>query len=72
MNEKKREWRRTVAALMKHLLAKYPVSEEFVHCEQDSPFFEDSCMFVGLRHELSEFREFLLNLNRYEDICSDL
>lgn len=72
MYEKKREWRKTVAAMLNHLLEVYPVSEEFVHCEQESKFFEDSCKFVGLRHELCEFREFLLNLNRYEEICSDL
>lgn len=72
MNEKKREWRRTVANLLKHLLAKYPISDEFKVCSGDNEFFEDSRNFSDLRVELNEFKNFLLNLNKYEEICSDL
>lgn len=72
MNEKKREWRQTVAHMLKHLLAKYPISDEFKVLPGSNEFFEDSRNFSDLRVELNEFKNFLLNLNRYEDICKDL
>ena len=61
-------YRRQVATILAHLLAKYTASEECVHCE-DGPLFQDTCNFVSLRHELQTFVDFLRDACRYSEIC---
>lgn len=70
MNENKMKWRAQVAAILKNLQESNMYSQLVVDCKQDDPFFEDSCKFVELHHELMKFRDFLLSSNRYEEIAS--
>lgn len=61
-------YRRQVATILAHLLAKFPASEECVHYD-DGPLFQDTCNFVGLRHELQSFVDFLRDACKYSELC---
>lgn len=72
MNEKRILWRKQVAAILKKLTEKCPYSGASVQCDPENPFFMDSCNFIQLHHELSEFMSFLLRSNDYEEYCKDI
>lgn len=59
--------RAQVATLLRSILEKFRYSQECVECGTDSPFFNDSCNFVGLHHELSKMAETLENMANYEN-----
>ena len=71
MNEKKILWRKQIAAILDDIMKKHPYSQECVDCPTENQFFDDSCNFVGIHHELVELKALLLRLNRYEEICKD-
>lgn len=71
MNEKRILWRKQVAAILDDIRKKHPYSQEFLDCSTENQFFDDSCNFVAIHHELLELRNLLLRLNRYEEICKD-
>lgn len=72
MNEKKILWRKQIAAILKNLTEKYHYSDASVQCDSDSPFFQDSCNFIQLHHELNELKRLLLRLNEYAEYCKDI
>lgn len=59
--------RAQVATLLRGVLKKFMYSQECVNCGTDSPFFYDSCNFVGLHHELTKMAETLENMVDYEN-----
>lgn len=71
MNEKRILWRKQIAAILDDIMKKHPYSQECVDCSTENQFFDDSCNFVAIHHELVELRQLLLRLNRYEEICKD-
>lgn len=63
--KEKIEWRDQMATILRQILDKCPVSDEFVHCGSDTEFFGDSCNFVLLRHEILELASTLERINAY-------
>lgn len=54
-------------AILDAIIKKYEPSDLFVHLPTDHELFEDSCNFIGLRYELSELRNTLENMIRYNE-----
>lgn len=59
--------RAQVATLLRCFLEKFRYSQVCVECTTESPFFNDSCNFVGLHHELTRMAETLENMVEYEN-----
>lgn len=59
--------RAQVATLLRGILKKFQYSQDCVECGTDSPFFNDSCNFVGLHHELLRMADTLENMVDYEN-----
>lgn len=65
----KNGYRKQVATILAHMIAKWSVSEDCVNCEDDT-LLQDHCNFVGLRNELQSFVNFLWDSCRYSEICN--
>lgn len=63
--KEKIEWRAQMATILRQILEKCPVSDGFVQCDSSSEFFDDSCNFVLLRHEISKLAGTLESINAY-------
>lgn len=63
--KEKIEWRAQMATILRQILDKCPVSDEFVQCDSKSEFFGDSCNFVLLRHEICKLAGTLESINAY-------
>lgn len=63
--KEKIEWRDQMATILREILRKCPVSDAFVHVGTDAEFFDDSCNFVALRHEICELASTLERINAY-------
>lgn len=72
MNVNKILWRKQIAAILDDIMKKHPYSQECVDCSTENQFFDDSCNFVAIHHDLLELKNLLLRLNRYEEICKDV
>ena len=60
------QWRNQIIVVLRDLLKKNEISEEFVKCEMDCEFFDDSYHFLELRHGIFELMETLKAINKYE------
>lgn len=72
MEDERKRMRLQVATIVKHLIDTYPISDELSNCSTENPFWVDKHNFIGLRYELTQLRETLLNINRYREICKDI
>ena len=54
-------------AILDAIIKKYEPSDLCVKIPTDHEFFEDSCKFIGLRYELSELKNTLENMIRYNE-----
>lgn len=70
MNKEKIQWREEMATLIDAWLEKCEPSDDFIHISPDERFFDDSCSFVELTHQLRELVATFRNLNRYSEIIS--
>lgn len=59
--------RAQVATLIRGVLDMHPYSKDCVECDTDSPFFNDSCNFVTLHHELRTLADTLENMVKMEN-----
>lgn len=59
--------RAQVATLIRGVLDMHPYSEDCVKCDTDNPFFNDSCNFVTLHHELRTLVDTLENMVKMEN-----
>ena len=56
------------ANLLRVIRVKYPYSEGMVALKPGDEFFDDSCSFVGLHHELTELENCMRNMARYYEM----
>ena len=59
--------RAQVATLIRGVLDMHPYSKDCVVCDTDNPFFNDSCHFVTLHHELRTLVDTLENMVKMEN-----
>lgn len=68
MEEHKKQWIEQVANILLVIREKYPYSK---YCcsevSTDDKFFDDSCNFVGLSHEIYELEQTLRRMLKYSD-----
>lgn len=55
--------------VIRTLLGKYPVSDKFLHCNNQSEFYEDSVKVLALRAELLALASGLQTLVRFMDLA---
>lgn len=65
--EQKNKYLRHMAAVLRKINEQYKPSDKCVHVEVGSEFFEDSCKFVGLHHEIFKLIETLDNMYKYNN-----
>ena len=65
--EQKNKYLRHMAAVLRKINEQYKPSDKCVHVEVGSEFFEDSCNFVGLHHEIFKLIETLDNMYKYNN-----
>lgn len=63
--KEKIEWREKMATILRQIIEQCPISDAFVHIGSDAEFFDDSCNFVALRHEIFELARTLEKINAY-------
>lgn len=68
MSDETKKWLGQCANLLRTIREKYSISEEFAQCQPNEDFFDDSCNFVGLCHELDELEECLRNMVRNSEM----
>lgn len=66
--KQKNHYMRHQVAILTSMIEKYKPSEAIVKCDTDSEFFNDSCNFVGLYHELFELSITLKNMIKYNEV----
>lgn len=59
--------RAQIATLLRGILEKFQYSQDCVECCTESLFFNDSCNFIGLHHELRKLAETLENMVDFEN-----
>lgn len=65
--------RNEMVVILQRLLKEFPYTQTAVDAEVGSPFFEDSCNFVGLHHELDKLIQTFKCMNEYSNwIVDDL
>lgn len=63
--EQKNKYMRHMAAVLRKINDQYKPSENCILLEPGNEFFEDSCKFIGLYHEISHLIETLDNMCKY-------
>lgn len=66
-NEKKLLFSK-VAVILESICSKYKYSDAMVEIEPDGQYFNDACNFVGLHHEIMEFKRTLQNMVKYSEM----
>ncbi len=58
-----------MAKIIRTLLDKYPVSDEFIHCNSNAEFYDDSVKCIALRADLLALAASLREIVRYMDLA---
>ena len=65
--EQKNKYMRHMAAVLRKINDQYVPSQKCVDVGPESEFFEDSCNFVGLHHEIIKLIDTLDNMCKYNN-----
>lgn len=65
--KQKNHYMKHQVAILDAIIKKYEPSEKCILLPTDHELFEDSCKFIGLRYELSELKNTLENMIRYNE-----
>lgn len=65
--KQKNHYMKHQVAILDAIIKKYEPSDLCVHLPTDHELFEDSCNFIGLRHEIFELKNTLENMIRYNE-----
>lgn len=68
MTESVKQWMMQCADILRAIRIKHPYSEIVKSSKPGDDFFDDSCEFVGLHHELSELESCMRNIVRYYEM----
>lgn len=71
MNREKNQWRNEMATIILAIVRQCEPSEEFTKIQPGEPFFEDSCKFIEMRHQLFNLVDAFRTLNHLSELIAE-